>query len=100
MGCEIRQARIACEHGQTTACIRRAALHRRVSESWLRSVAWCESRLDPFATNGQYAGLFQFGPVLWNALRYRRYSRFSAKWSSLAAAYAFSRGMSGQWACA
>jgi hypothetical protein len=71
-----------------------------VSESWLRSVAWCESRFDPYATNGIYAGLFQFGPTLWNALRYRRYSRFSAKWSSLAAAYAFSRGLSYQWSCA
>ncbi len=27
----------------------------------LATVAWCESRLDPFATNGRYHGLFQLG---------------------------------------
>jgi hypothetical protein len=25
-------------------------------------VSFCESRFDPFATNGQYRGLFQIGP--------------------------------------
>jgi soluble lytic murein transglycosylase-like protein len=99
-GCEIREARVQCERGLARACIRRAALHRGISESWLRSVAWCESRFNPYATNGQYVGLFQFGPVLWGALPYRRYSRFSAKWSALAAALAFRRGLSYQWACA
>jgi hypothetical protein len=63
-------------------------------------VAWCESRFDPSAMNGQYVGLFQFGPVLWGALPYRRYSRFSAKWSALAAAFAFQHGLSYQWECA
>jgi soluble lytic murein transglycosylase-like protein len=99
-GCEIRHARVQCEHGLVRACIRRAALHRGVSESWLRAVAWCESRFDPGATNGRYVGLFQFGPVLWGALPYRHRSRFSPKWASLAAALAFRRGLSNQWECA
>lgn len=99
-GCEIREAMHACDAGSTPACIRRAALHRGVSEGWLRATAWCESRLKPYAVNGPYVGLFQFGPVLWGALPYRHHSRFSAKWASLAAALAFRRGLSGQWECA
>jgi hypothetical protein len=32
-----------------------------VSYWQLRSVAWCESRFDPFARNGKYLGIFQLG---------------------------------------
>lgn len=32
------------------------------------SVAWCESRLDPTATNGHYLGLFQLGPYHYHRL--------------------------------
>lgn len=98
--CQIRVARKACDRGKVTSCIRRAALHHRVSEGWMRSIAWCESRFKPWATNGIYQGLYQFGPALWSELRYRRYSRYSAKWSSLAAALALRRGLAYKWACA
>lgn len=32
-----------------------------VSSSAMRAVSFCESRWDPFATNGRYKGLFQLG---------------------------------------
>ena len=32
-----------------------------VPYSQLYAVAWCESRFDPYATNGRYQGLFQLG---------------------------------------
>ena len=33
----------------------------RISETKMRAVAWCESRFQPWATNGRYSGLFQLG---------------------------------------
>lgn len=63
----------------------------------LRRVATCESTLNPLATNGQYAGLFQFGTPLWNATPYGRFPRTDPYAASLAAAWAFKRGMSRHW---
>ena len=63
----------------------------------LRRVATCESTLNPRATNGQYAGLFQFGAPLWNATPYGRFPRTDPYAASLAAAWAFKRGMSRHW---
>lgn len=97
--CEIRVAAKACDRGDVKACIRRAALHHRTDYARLLRVAWCESRLDPNAVNGQYVGAFQFGPALWSELRYRHQPRTSAKWSSLAAALAFRLGLSHHWTC-
>ncbi len=97
--CEVRVARKACERGSVTGCIKRGARQHRVDEGRLLRVAWCESTFRPFATNGQYAGLFQFGPALWGELRYRDRSRFSAKWSSLAAGLAFRLGLASHWEC-
>ena len=97
--CMVRVARKACERGSVTACVRRGARQHRVSETWLLRVAYCESTLRPWATNGQYHGLFQFGPALWGSLRYRARSRLSAKWSSLAAGLAFRQGLSSHWEC-
>ena len=63
----------------------------------LRRVATCESTLDPKATNGRYAGLFQFGTPLWNATPYRHFSRTDPYAAAAAAAWAFKRGMSRHW---
>jgi len=41
-----------------------------VSYYAMRSVAWCESRLDPGATNGRYKGIFQLG---WSPLGFSAY---------------------------
>lgn len=40
-----------------------------VSPDLLKRIAVCESRLDPRATNGIYAGLFQFAPRTWSSTR-------------------------------
>lgn len=94
-----RRAMHRCDQQHVRACILRAALHRNVSYPWLKATAWCESRFNAYAVNGQYLGLFQYGPV-WYSLPYRDKPRTSAKWSSLGAALMFSRGQSSQWACA
>jgi hypothetical protein len=97
--CSVRVARKACERGSVTACVRHGARQHGVDERRLLRVAMCESTMNPDAVNGQYQGLYQFGAALWRRLRYWRYSRFSAKWSSLAAALAFRRGLEGHWEC-
>jgi len=89
-----------CTHGHVRSCIHRAAIHYRQSYGYLLSVAWCESRLNPSATNGQYAGLFQFGPNAWSRAHYSNHSPYQAKWAALAAAYMFSIGHSSEWSCA
>jgi hypothetical protein len=63
----------------------------------LRRVAACESTLDPNATNGHYAGLFQFGAPLWRATPYATFSRTDPYAAALAAAWAFKGGMAGHW---
>ena len=45
---------------RVTACIDRAAHLHHVSAGWMWSIAWCESRMDPGASNGTHFGLFQF----------------------------------------
>lgn len=80
--------------------IRLAAIAHGVSESRLRSVARCESTLNPYATNGRYVGLFQFGAPLWNQTPYRKFSRTDPYAASQAAAWAFARGWASHWSCA
>ena len=94
-----------CSQERPIPCIQRAALHHRVSFSMLKGRAWCESRWNPFAANAEHAGLFQFRvayPSTWATVprRYARHSPYSAKWSSLAAAWMQRVGRGGEWACA
>src|SRR5262245_59112527 len=92
--------RLRCNHS-VLACIDRAAHLHRVSAGWMRSIAWCESRLSPAASNGTHFGLFQFDWQTWNAGRYaRRGSPYSAKWSSLQAAWYLRNGQASRWVCA
>ena len=91
-----------CSQHQPVACIRRAALHRRVSFTLLKARAWCESRLIPWATNGVHVGLYQFRvalPSTWATTPYADEDPMRAKWSALAAAWAESVGRGGEWAC-
>lgn len=74
-----------------------AAATYRVPVDRLRRVATCESTLNPAATNGRYVGLFQFGETLWNATPYGSFERSDPYAAALAAAWAFSRGMSAHW---
>lgn len=99
-----RAAMRACDQRHPLSCIERAALHQRVSYSMLRRKAWCESRWNPYAYNGAHAGLFQFrvaAPSTWATVprRYAEHSPYSAKWSSLAAAWMHRVGRGGEWAC-
>jgi len=82
-------------------CIHRAAIRWNVSESMLRRKAWCESRMNPSAYNASSgsSGLFQFIPSTWRTTPYARRSIWSAKWSSLAAAWMHHVGRGGEWSC-
>lgn len=89
------------ETRSVTHCIRWAARKYGVSESLLRTIAWRESNFNPKVCNTQGSGacgLFQFMPALWGYTPYGRYSRFDAKYASLAAAWCFSRGLASHWA--
>ena len=100
--CIERVARKACAQTRVLPCVRRAALHWRVSYPMLVRKARCESRLDPYARNALHAGLFQFrvaAPSTWASTPYRARSPYSAKWSSLAAAWMHHVGRGGEWAC-
>jgi hypothetical protein len=100
--CQERVAKKQCSQTRVVPCIRRAALRHRVSFPMLLRKARCESTLNPYARNGVHAGLFQFRvapPSTWATTPYRRYSPFSAKWSSLAAAWMHRVGRGGEWAC-
>jgi hypothetical protein len=69
--------------------------------AWMRRVPWCESRYDPYAIGGPNLGMWQFNRGTWAALprRYSRWSPFSARHSSLAAAWMVRSGRAGEWAC-
>lgn len=99
--CTERVAMHQCSQQRVVPCIRRAAIHWRVSFPMLLRKARCESRLDPFARGGVNIGLFQFNwPGTWSTTPYARRSPWRAKWSSLAAAWAHHVGRGGEWACA
>jgi hypothetical protein len=74
-----------------------AAATYHVSVGKLRRVAHCESTLNPNAVSGRYAGLFQFGIPLWRTTPYGTLSRTDPYAASLAAAWAFKRGMLSHW---
>lgn len=90
-----------CATGSVVSCIDRAALRWSVDRGLLRRRAWCESRMDPGAYNRQSgaSGLFQFLPSTWARTPYRRHSVWSAKWSSLGAAWMQHVGRGSEWAC-
>lgn len=91
-----------CEQGQPLACIHRASLHWGESFSYMKGIAWRESRWNPAAKNPQStaSGLFQFLNTTWAGSwnPYRSISVFSAKYNALAAAYAMSLGYYSWWA--
>ena len=93
-----RHAAERCDHGRVNACLKRAAIHYRVSYALMRSIAWCESRLQPRAYNPSGAsGLMQFMPGTWQATPYRARPVFSAKWNALAGAWLLRRQGTGPW---
>lgn len=98
--CVERVARKQCAQTRPVPCIRRAAIHWRVSFPMLLRKARCESGLHPLAVNGVHAGLFQFNyPSTWSSTPYARRSPWRAKWSALAAGWMHSAGRGGEWSC-
>jgi soluble lytic murein transglycosylase-like protein len=87
----------------SVAAIAEAAARWGVSESWLMSVARCESGLNPYAFNGYNAGLFQFAPgTYWEFAG--RIGETRSYWNPYGAAnvaaFMFHEGLSYEWACA
>jgi soluble lytic murein transglycosylase-like protein len=83
--------------GGVDHAIRVGAAAYGVSPDRLRAVARCESGFNPAATNGRYVGLFQFGTTLWSTTPVATLSRTDPYAASIAAAWAFSRGMASHW---
>jgi soluble lytic murein transglycosylase-like protein len=99
--CHERLHRYRCADGIVAACIDRAAMRWNVDRWLLRRRAWCESRMDPGAynTTSGASGLFQFLPSTWQRTPYAGRSVWSAKWSSLAAAWMQRMGHGNEWTC-
>lgn len=89
-----------CERGIVKSCIHRAVIHRHLDYGQALYIAWRESRFDPLAKNSQStaSGLYQFLTSTWAHTPYAAQSIWSAKWSSLAYAWAVSRGYASWWA--
>ncbi len=86
---------------QTKCLIKRAAEHFGQSYSYALSVAWCESRYNPFANNsGKYLGLYQFDYATWQGAPWRNKSRYSARYSALNAMWYWRIGQISRWECA
>jgi len=79
--------------------IRLAARSYSVNESAMLRVASCESGLDPLATNGRYAGLFQLGAPFMSHTPFATFSRFDPLANALAAASVVRVEGWRQWEC-
>lgn len=98
--CVERVARHYCDQGKVVSCIHRGALRWDVSYWMLRRKAWCESKFSVSAQNASgSSGLFQFLPSTWATTPYANESLWTAKWSSLGAAWMHHVGRGGEWAC-
>ncbi len=100
------RARLAPPAPSEIAAIITAAANRYgVSAETLLRVAYCESRYDPNAYNGILgaSGLFQIIPGTWRANSVAAGYGGASVWDPVAnanvAAWMFSRGQAGQWAC-
>ncbi len=80
--------------------IRLAATAYGVSEWEMNRVASCESGHSSFATNGQYRGLFQEGPMFERGpFGAAGFSVFDPVANAMTAAWTVSRGGWSQWSC-
>lgn len=96
--CVKRVAKRQCSQTNVRACLLYASMRWHVSYRLIVSIAWCESRLNPYAYNRSGAtGLLQWMSASWNATPYARHRRTSARWSSLAGAWALRHVGTGPW---
>lgn len=105
---KVLRLKLSCDQSPTSSvvhCIEYASVVHSYPEATLIQIAECESHLDPYAGNPSGAsGLFQFMPSTWSSTLARMgekyHSVFSAKWSSLAAAWKMAHDGTGEWSCA
>lgn len=98
----VSRLRQACDQAPTSSvkkCIKLASVLHSYPLTILNRIAYCESRYNPWASNGAYYGLFQFHPNTFASTPYGGKDIFSAKWNSLAAAWKMSKHGTGEWAC-
>lgn len=108
--------RAAVKRGRTLATVKRdsrrrtrtsllhgidlAAVAYGQSATALRRVAFCESRFYLYArSSGGHLGPFQFAPSTWRSTPYAGFSVFDPIAAPLGAAWMWSRGRKGEWAC-
>lgn len=88
--CNERVAMHQCSQARAVPCIRRAAMHWRVSFYLQLAIARCESGLRAWAMNGGgsgSSGLMQFMPSTFASTPYGTHPILSAKWNALAGAW-------------
>lgn len=86
--------------GPVGDCIHGAAVTYSADESWMINVSQCESSWDRYAQNPSgSSGLFQFLPSTWETTPYGNKDIWSVKYQSLAAAWMYVVGRSGEWVC-
>jgi hypothetical protein len=94
-------APVASSGNDIIAIITAAARRYGQSPSAMNAVARCESSLNPRAVNRSSgaSGLFQFMPSTWRTTPYANQSIFDPVASANAAAWMWSVGRRGEWAC-
>jgi hypothetical protein len=87
--------------GPVSDCIHGAALTYGADESWMINVSKCESGWNRYAVNTSSGstGLFQFLVSTWGTTPYGDEDIYSAKYQSLAGAWMYVQGRSGEWVC-
>jgi hypothetical protein len=86
-----------CSQSNVIPCISYAAKRYHQSLALALCVAFHESTMNPYASNGTHFGNFQFDQTTWDGSPYARHSYWSAKWSALAAMWYFSKGEYSRW---
>jgi hypothetical protein len=89
----------ACSNSNPRACIIEAAHQYHQSVADAEHVAFCESTMNPSATNGADDGLFQIAPETYATTPYRGQSIWLARWNSLAAMWLWATGHKNEWSC-
>lgn len=92
---------ILCADSPTSAvraCIRLAAMKYGMDYGSLVATATCESHLQP-GSHGRFQGMWQFEWSTWRSLPrvFSRHSPYSARWSSMAAAWKMTHGGRAAW---
>lgn len=97
----MKRLKARCGYSNVKPCILYAATKFGQSYSYALGVAYCESTLNPYASNGSHFGLFQFDGVTWAGSPYDdNGSVYNPFWNSMAAMWYWARGEFSRWSCA